>query len=95
MTGAKRDGQTSIERVCISSLFSELRSTIIRPTGDIIAAMPPCSSRHAMKPAKPAASPQAIEAAVKSAIAAQKRLRVPRRSASQPLAGMHTAAASA
>ena len=95
ITGAMSDGQTSAESICMSSLFPVLRSTIMRPTGDIMAAEPPCTRRQPMKAPKLPAMPHAMDEIVKSTIAEQKRLRVPMRSASQPLAGMQTAAASA
>ena len=92
-TGAARPGQMSAESARIKSFFSDVRNTTRRPTGDIMAAAEPCSTRAAMKTGNVGAAPQSIDDKVKSATAAQNRFRVPKRSASQPEAVTHAAAA--
>ncbi len=73
------------------SCFGALRSTTSRPTGVIIAPPSPCRTRASTNPSSELDSPQAIEPAVKTAMALANTVRAPKRSAAQPLTGMKTA----
>ncbi len=74
-----------------SSLRGKLRSRISRPTGVIIAPPKPWITRVANSIGRFVASPHSADPAVKIAIAEQNTMRVPSRSAIQPLTGMNTA----
>ena len=76
------------------SPLSAAESTIIRPTGTIIAPPAPCSTRKATSwPSDPLAA-QPIDAPVNSAIAVRKTTRLPSRLVSQPDSGISTASVS-
>jgi len=90
-TGATIAGQVIVEMACISRLLSVLRTTIIRPTGTIMAPPSPCSTRAAVKNPIPVDNPQRTDATVNSTSAPPNTLRDPKRSAIQPLTGMKTA----
>ena len=93
-TGATTPGQVMVEIACIMRERSVLRTTIMRPTGTISAPPIPCSTRAAVKEARPVAEPHSTEATVKITMALANTLRDPRRSATQPLTGMNTASVS-
>ena len=77
-----------------SSRRGKLRSRISRPTGVIMAPPNPWTARVATSTGKLRAAPQATEPRVKTARAATKTRRAPKRSANQPLTGMKMASAS-
>ena len=91
MTGPIRAGTVSQASALRISDFGTERSRISRPTGTIIAPPRPCSARASTKAAKVPLKPQRIEPSVKTAMAEQKMVRAPNRSAIQPDAGMKTA----
>ena len=70
------------------------RSRTRRPTGTIIAPPRPWNTRAAMRVESEVEAPQRIEPRVKTTIAVQKTVRAPKRSATQPEAGMNTASVS-
>jgi hypothetical protein len=73
------------------SSLAALDSTIIRPTGTIIAPPAPCSTRIATSsPSDPLAA-QPMDAPVNSTIAVRNTTRFPSRLVSQPDSGMSTA----
>ena len=74
-----------------SSLRSTERSSTSRPTGTIIAPPMPCRMRAATSAHSPCETPHRMEPRVNSAMAARNTVRVPKRSATLPLAGMNTA----
>ncbi|MNN27753.1 hypothetical protein D3C81_1412960 [compost metagenome] len=71
--------------------LGKVRMMVSRPTGIIMAAPTPCSRRAATSIGELTDRPQRMEAMVKMATAAENTRRVPKRSAIQPLMGMHTA----
>lgn len=93
-TGATMPGHVIVAIARIRRAFSVLRTTIIRPTGTIIAPPMPCSSRAAVKVPTPLDRPHNTDAPVKMTIALPNTVREPNRSAIQPLIGMNTASAS-
>ena len=92
--GATRPGQVMVAIARISRGFSVARRTTSRPTGTIMAPPMPCTTRAAVKPHSPSASPHSTEAAVNTPIALANTVRLPKRSAAQPLIGMNTASVS-
>ena len=76
------------------SLFGTLRNSTSRPTGTIIAPPSPWNTRAAIRVGSEVEAPQAIEPSVKMTIALQNTVRAPKRSATQPEAGMNTASVS-
>lgn len=70
------------------------RSTASRPTGTISAPPTPCSTRAATSSGRVGLSAQSSEASVNTAIAVAKTRRTPKRSLSQPEAGISTATVS-
>jgi hypothetical protein len=74
-----------------SSLFGTSRRMMMRPTGTISAPPSPCTALAATSSPSEFEKPQAIDAAVKMAIARRNTARAPQRSASQPLIGMKIA----
>ena len=68
-----------------------LASTDSRPTGVIIAAPAPCSTRNAASSPRLVLVEQSSEATVNTTMALRKTFRVPQRLTSQPLDGMNTA----
>ena len=75
--------------------LGKARSTTRRPTGISMAPPTPCSTRAAISWFSVAEAAQAMEPVVNRAMASVKMRRVPKRSASQPVAGMTTAMVSA
>ena len=75
------------------SCLATLRRITRRPTGTIIAPPMPWTMRPAMISPIELDRPQKIEPATNVTMARQKMLRAPKRSASQPEAGMKTARA--
>jgi len=71
--------------------LSMLRTMISRPTGVIIAPPMPWTMRASTNSWSECEAAQPIEPSTKTAIAARNTLRVPYRSAVQPLAGMKIA----
>ncbi len=90
-TGPTSAGTVSQDIAATSSDFATERSSTSRPTGTIIAPPTPCRMRAATRKARSSARPHRIEPTVNTAIAARNTVRVPNRSAIQPLAGMNTA----
>lgn len=76
-TGATMPGHVIVAIARISFAFSVLRTTIIRPTGTIIAPPTPCSSRAAVNDITPSDSPHSTDAPVKTTIALAKTVREP------------------
>ena len=74
-----------------SSCRGAVRSSTSRPTGTIMAPPMPCSIRAPTRKPSVSARPHSIEPMVNTAMAARNTVRVPYRSAIQPLAGMNTA----
>ena len=74
-----------------SSDFGNVRTIASRPTGIIIAAPAPCTTRAATSIGALTASPHSTELSVKTATAIANTRRLPKRSAIHPLIGMHTA----
>ena len=70
------------------------RNSTSRPTGTIIAPPRPWNTRAAMRVASEDEAPHRIEPSVKTTIALQNTVRAPKRSATQPEAGMNTASVS-
>ena len=68
-----------------------LASTDSRPTGVIIAAPAPCSTRNAANSTRLVLIEQSSEATVNTTMADRKTFLVPSRLTSQPLDGMNTA----
>ena len=93
ITGAISPGQTIRPIASMIRCFGVSRSTTRRPTGDMNAAAAPCSTRAAMSVWNEGARPQRSDASVKTATAAAKRLRAPKRSLAQPAVGTNTAIA--
>ena len=77
-----------------SSRRSMVRRRIRRPTGVIIAPPTPCTMRAITKSVSELDTAQAMEPSTKIAMAARNTVRVPKRSATQPLAGMKIASES-
>ncbi len=73
------------------SLRSTERSSTSRPTGTIMAPPTPCRMRAATSSHSPSDRPHRMDPSVNSAMAARNTVRVPKRSATLPLAGMNTA----
>ena len=71
--------------------LSIVRTMISRPTGVIIAPPAPCTMRASTNSSSECEAAQPIEPSTKTPIAARNTLRVPNRSAVQPLAGMEIA----
>ena len=71
-----------------------LRNSTSRPTGTIIAPPSPWKTRAAMRVGSDDEAPHRIEPRVKTTIALQNTVRAPKRSATQPEAGMKTASVS-
>ena len=90
-TGPISAGMVSQAIAATSSCFGTLRSSTRRPTGTIMAPPMPCRMRASTRTPSEFACPQAIEPRVNTTIAARNTVRVPNRSAIQPLAGMNTA----
>src|SRR5579859_1247282 len=90
-TGPSSAGIVSHAIAATSSFFGAVRSSTRRPTGTIIAPPMPCSTREPTRNARLSARPHRTEPTVNTAIAALNTVRVPNRSATQPLAGMNTA----
>ncbi len=90
-TGPIIAGMVSHAIAAISSCLGAVRSSTSRPTGTIIAPPRPCSTRAATRKPRLSARPHRIEPTVNTAMAARNTVRVPNRSAIQPLAGMNTA----
>ncbi len=76
------------------SLFATVRSSTRRPTGTIIAPPRPWNTRAAIRVESEDEAPHRIEPSVKTTIALQNTVRAPKRSATQPEAGMNTASVS-
>ena len=74
-----------------NSVFGKVRMIVSRPTGIIIAAPMPCRIRAATSMGTFKDRPQSTEEKVKIATAVLNTRHVPKRSAIQPLIGMHTA----
>ena len=74
-----------------SSLRGKVRMIASRPTGIIIAAPTPCRMRAATSIGGLVARPHNIDDSTNSATALENTRRVPKRSAIQPLTGMHSA----
>ena len=91
MIGPTMAGTVRYAKAAIISERGTERMTSTRPTGSIIAPPRPCTTRANTKPVSVSASPQKIEPATKTASAAPKMLRPPKRSAIQALAGTNTA----
>ena len=94
ITGASRPGQTTKEVTRSRSSLAAMETTIVLPTGTIIAPPAPCSTRIATSSGRLALLAQPIEARVNTAIAVRKITRLPKRRVSQPLSGMSTASVS-
>jgi hypothetical protein len=92
-TGAIRPGHVINEIALSNSLLLDERSTTVRPTGTIIAPAAPCAMRATMNAGSDVQSPHSAEMIAKRAMAAQKVVRAPMRSAIQPLSGMNAARA--
>ncbi len=71
--------------------MSAIDTTIVRPTGTIIAPPAPCSTRMATSSPRLVLAAQPTEASVNTAIAVRNTSRLPNRRVSQPLSGMSTA----
>ena len=89
-TGPSSAGIVSQAIAATNSDFAAVRSNSNRPTGTIIAPPRPCSTRDATSSGRPFDTPHRIDPMVNTRIAALNTLRVPYRSATQPLAGMNT-----
>ncbi len=90
-TGPISAGMVSHAIAATSSCFGTVRSSTSRPTGTIMAPPMPCRIRASTSTPSEFAWPQAIEPRVNTTMAARNTVRVPNRSAIQPLAGMNTA----
>jgi hypothetical protein len=66
-------------------------TTMVRPTGTIMAPPTPCSTRIPTSSPTLVLTAQPTDARVKTVIAARKMSRFPRRRVSQPLSGISTA----
>ena len=75
-----------------SSLRGNARRIVSRPTGSSKAPPMPCTTRAATSHGSEGDSAHSSEPRLNSAIAARNARRVPKRSASQPEAGMNKAA---
>ncbi len=75
----------------ISSDFPNVRTSVSRPTGTIMAPPHPCRMRHATSKWMLFDIPQRKDPSVKSPIADANTRRVPNLSAIHPLIGMKTA----
>ena len=84
-------GSVTQTMALISSRFSTLRTRIKRATGVIIAPPMPSTMRAITKWVSEPDRAHPIEPSMKTAIAARKTVRAPKRSAVQPLTGMNTA----
>ena len=93
ITGATMPGQVIVEIACINCFRSMLRTTVSRPTGTISAPPTPCSTRAAVNSTTFCEMPHSSEASVNVTMAEKNTLREPKRSATQPLAGMKIASA--
>ena len=93
--GPTSDGIATKLMARTSSLFGNVRTSVSRPTGTIIAPPQPWMTRQSTSKWIWLTSPQSAEPSVNSAIAAAKTRRVPYLSATQPLIGMNTARLSA
>ena len=93
ITGPSRPGIVSQVVAEMSSSLRTPRSSSSRPTGTIMAPPMPCTIRAATSAPKLSAAPQAAEAALKTTIAIRKTRLAPKRSATQPEAGMKTVSA--
>ena len=91
--GPSSAGTVRTESALTRSRRSTVRRSRRRPTGTIIAPPVPWRTRAATKPASELEKPHRIDPAVKTTMAARNTVRVPKRSAIQPLAGMNTASA--
>ena len=89
--GATRLGIATKLMVRTNSDFANVRTSVRRPTGTIIAPPHPCRMRHATSTWMLRDVPQRSDPSVNSPIAAAKTRRVPKRSAIHPLMGMKTA----
>ena len=85
--GAASAGQVRIAMARMRSDFGVERSTESRPTGTIMAPPAPWTILAAVKLHNPVLNPQATDASVNTAMAEQKTVRAPNRSAMKPLAG--------
>ena len=94
MTSAESAGQVIHASTWVSFSLGAVRSTISLPTGTIIAPPTPCRMRARIKCGSVPQRPQSTEASVKTAIAVEKTVRAPKRSATQPLMGIKTASVS-
>jgi len=90
-TGPISAGTDNHAMAATSSDFAAVRNRTSRPTGTIMAPPTPCRIRAATRNQRLSARPHRTEPSVKTMIAARKTVRVPKRSAIQPLAGMKTA----
>ena len=93
ITGPIMAGTVSQAKASTSSCLGAERTTSRRPTGVIIEPPTPCRKRAATKPQSESAMPQSTEPATKPASAMRNTRRAPKRSATQPDAGMNTASA--
>ena len=93
ITGATSAGQVKNAMASSKSLGSVPRITANRPTGTRSAPPRPCRTRAAMSRPKLGASAQTSDATVNTRSASRNTGRTPKRSDSQPAAGMPTAAA--
>ena len=75
----------------MSSDLANVRTSVSRPTGTIMAPPQPCRMRQATSRWMSLDMPQSKEPRVNRPIAEAKTRRVPKRSAIQPLIGMNTA----
>ncbi len=83
-TGASSPGQTTYEVSRSMSSLAAGDSTIVRPTGTIIAPPAPCSTRIATSMPRLTLAAQPTEARVNSAIAVRNTARFPYRRVSHP-----------
>ncbi len=89
--GATRLGMATKLIALTSSALGKVRTRVSRPTGTIMAPPSPCSRRLATRNEIWLVTPHNSEPSVKTAMAAAKTRRVPKRSAIQPDIGMKTA----
>ena len=74
-----------------SSDFANVRTSVSRPTGTIMAPPQPCRMRQATRTWMLLEIPQSNDPSVNRPMAEANTRRVPNRSAIQPLIGMNTA----
>ncbi len=89
--GPIKPGMATNVMARMSSDLANVRTSVKRPTGTIMAPPQPCRMRQATSTWMLLEMPQRNEPIVKSPIADANTRRVPNRSATQPLIGMKTA----